>query len=383
MNRISKIDTPIEQDPVKTYLKYGTVRAHILDNRGPIRFDDNGKLQKYILDAYWRYGFYIFENVIHTEELEDIEVDIQNILDRLPIEKGSSIDFNGRPALGFDCKAPTLFWSNPLGDPFGGTKDANGRHPVKMPVPKSTQKTTKEIVYLLQGSLQFSEACLRVYGHPDLLRVAASINGKDFTPFSEAIFIKEPGLGASVAWHRDGVTHWNAPSWDEGTHGYNTMVQLFGSTPANGVWVIPGSHKSRDINILDLVQQAGSARLTDAVPMVCGPGDVVICNRQVVHGSFANTSEDRRITINFGFHRRTSVLGVYGGGIHNAPAIYDEERIRKRAEIIGYAIAARHQRFPKETVYEYTPHKKAGDSFDWSFDYMKKLKDYNLLDLSI
>ena len=65
------------------------------------------------------------------------------------------------------------------------------------------------------------------------------------------------------------------------------------------------------------------------MPILCGPGDVAITNRQAVHGSFANTSAECRVTINFGFHPRASVIGARGNGIH-APGsehiIYDEER---------------------------------------------------------
>ena len=117
--------------------------------------------------------------------------------------------------------------------------------------------------------------------------------------------------------------------------------------------------------------------------MICAPGDVGITNRQAVHGSFANTSEDWRVTINFGFHRRKSVLNVHGGGIHNAPGLYDSERIRKRSEMTGHAIAARRQRFPYETPFEYQPHKQSGETFEWSSDKLASLKDYNLFDLSI
>ena len=122
------------------------------------------------------------------------------------------MDAKGRQALAADCAAPTLFWSKPLGDPFGGTDAAGGRHPVKMFEPKPAADAPKEVVYLILGSLQFSDAALRVYGHPDLLAVAAAVNGDDFVPFNEAIFIKEPGLGAAVAWHRDGITHWTRPT---------------------------------------------------------------------------------------------------------------------------------------------------------------------------
>ena len=127
------------------------------------------------------------------------------------------------------------------------------------------------------------------------------------------------------------------------------MGQLYGCTAANGVWVVPGSHKRGKVDIKKLVAEAGSERLPDAVPIIAQPGDVAITNRQALHGSFANTSKDWRVTLNMGFHRRRSVLGVKGGGVHNKEAVYDAERIRERARLIGYGIDARRQRFPGET----------------------------------
>ena len=383
MNTAPTVDYGCEEAAMRTYLRDGEQRAYSLGNRGPIRFNANGTLNQGIIDAYWRCGFYVFEGVLGAEELADIEADLFDILERLPVEKDAEFDAKGRPALGSGGKSPTLFWSKPLGDPFGGTDLANGRHPVKMTEPTPAADAPKEIVYLILGSLQFSEACLRVYGHPELLAVAAQINGEDFTPFNEALFIKEPGRGASVAWHRDGTTHWDGPRFDEGCHGFNFMAQLYGCTPANGVWVVPGSHKLRKVDIKAMVDAAGSERLPDAVPMVCAPGDVAITNRQAVHGSFANTSKDWRVTVNFGFHRRSSVLGVRGGGVHNAPAVYDEARIHARSRLIGYAIDARHQRFPDEPSYRYKPFVESGEIYRWDAAAKAGIADYNLLDLSI
>ncbi|MGO8914522.1 MAG: phytanoyl-CoA dioxygenase family protein [Stellaceae bacterium] len=377
------IDYGEEETAMQAYLQAGERRAHALGNRGPIRFTAEGRVHPDILDAYWRCGFYVFEGVLRPEELVDLEADLTDILDRLPCERGSPVDAKGRPALAVDCAAPTLFWSKPLGDPFGGTSLANGRHPVKMFEPVPAADAPKEIVYLILGSLQFSEAALRVYGHPRLLAVAAAVNGEDFVPFNEALFIKEPGLGASVAWHRDGVTHWDSPDWDEGSHGFNFMGQLYGCTAANGVWVVPGSHKRRKVDIKAMVAESGSERLPDAVPLICKPGDVAITNRQAVHGSFANTSRDWRVTVNFGFHRRRSVLGVEAGGVHNAPAVYDADRIRQRARLIGYGIDARRRRFPDETPFVYQPHAAAGETWRWDRAAKAGIKDYNLLDLSI
>jgi hypothetical protein len=379
--RIAPADYGPEDAAMRAYLEAGERAAFALGNRGPIRFTADGKLHPDILDAYWRCGFYVFENVLQPDELKDIEADLHNILDRLPAEKGAGLDAKGRPALGADMKAPSLFWARPLSDPFGGTSLAGGRHPVKMHEPQAAEDAPKDVVYLILGTLQFSEAHLRVYGHPGLLSVAAAINGDDFVPFNEAMFIKEPGRGASVAWHQDGLTHWDSPDWDQGSHGFNLMAQLYGCTPANGVWVVPGSHKLGKADIREMVADAGSERISGAVPIVCAPGDVAITNRQAVHGSFANTSKDWRVTLNMGFHRRKSVLGIMGGGVHNAAAVYDESRIARRARMIGYGIDARKQRFPKETPYAYAPH--AGLTFRWDAAAKAEIEDYNLDDLSI
>jgi hypothetical protein len=369
-------------DAMAEYLREGERRALALDNRGPIRFDANGHLDPAIIDAYWRYGFYVFEGVIGPEERADLERDIAELYARMPTHLGSQVDARGRPAVGVGCKAPTVQWARPLGDPLGGTGKANGRHPVKMIEPTPPADAPAHVVQLVLGSLQFSDACLRLYGHPQLLEVAAAINGADFTPFNEAVWWKQPGLGASVAWHQDGTTHWDSPDLDAGTHGFNFMAQLYGCTAANGVWVVPGSHARGKLDIKAAVAAAGSERLPDAVPLVCAPGDVVICNRQALHGSFANTSPDLRVTINFGFHRRRSVLGALGGGVHNAPVVYDEERIERRSRVIAYAIDARRQRYPDEPVGTISSSRCPTPGI-WNEAARAELHDYNLLDLGI
>ncbi len=335
-----------DADAMRAYLVEGQKRAMALDNRGPIRFDANGRLDPAIREAYSKYGFYVFEG-----------------------------------AVGAGCKAPNLQWVKPLSDPLGGTELLNGRHQVKLFEPEAAKTAPEFAPFVLMGHLQFSDACLRAYAHPGLLRVAEAIHGEDFAPFHEVIFFKDPGLGAAVSWHQDGDTHWDNPSFDEDIHGFNFMLQVYGSTAVNGVWVVPGTHKRGRMNIKDMIAEAGSERLPDAVPMVCEPGDVVICNRQIVHGSFANTGFEPRLTVNFGFHRRSSVLNVKGAGMHSEAVVYDEAHIKKRSLAIGLAIAARKKRFPDETPYEYKP--LAGEGFVYDADARARLVDYNLRDLSI
>ena len=114
--------------------------------------------------------------------------------------------------------------------------------------------------------------------------------------------------------------------------------------------------------------------------MVCNPGDLAICNRQVLHGSFANTSSAMRATYVFGFHRRASVLGVRGRGKKR----YDEARIHQRSRLIALAADARRQRFPDGPSYIYRPLARELDDNRWN-DTTREgvLKNYNLNDLGI
>ena len=372
-----------DAEAMRNYLIDGERRALELDNRGPIRFAETGRLAEDIINAYSRYGFYVFENVLSGAELEDLKEDLEAMRATFPAEPGGKLTPDCRPALGAESKSLNLLWSKPLGDPLGGTELANGRHQVKLFEPEADEGAPKQVPFILLGSLQHSEACLRVYGHPQLLRVAASINGDDFAPFNESLFIKDPGVGAAVSWHQDGDTHWDSDDFDEDIHGFNFMAQVYGSTPVNGVWVLPGTHKVGKVDINQLVAESGSERLEGAVPLICGPGDVVICNRQIVHGSFPNSGFEPRLTVNFGFHRRSSVLGVMGAGMTCDQEVYDEALIERRSRVIGYAIDARRQRYPKEDSYQYLPFIQSSKDFTWDESARQAIKDYNLHDLSI
>lgn len=372
-----------DADAMREYLLAGHHYALDLDNRGPIKFDENGKLASHVVDAYNKYGFYVFTDVLKQDELEDIAQDLEQMKKRLPAGPDEKITADGSPALGADCTAPNLIWSKPLGDPLGGSTLANGRHQVKLYEPKAADDAPAAAPFILLGSLQFSETCLRVYGHPQLLKVAEEINGKDFAPFNETLFIKEPGIGAAVSWHQDGSTHWDSEDFDEGIHGFNFMAQVYGSTAVNGVWVLPGSHKLGKVDIRKLVEESGSERISNTVPLICDAGDVAMCNRQLVHGSFANTGFEPRITVNMGFHRRNSVLGVIGAGTHNDVQMFDAELIAKRSEVIGFGIDARRQRFPDEESFQYQPFVEQGLVYEWNEEAKASLHDYNALDLSI
>lgn len=367
------------------YMREGERLAERIGNRGPVRFKSGTQLADDILEAYWQHGFYVFENVIDAEELAELRADMAHTLDRAPVARDAEVDAEGRPALGLTFKKPTFTFIKPLSDPVGGTELVGGRHPSKMVEPRPQDGAPAEVVYMVYGMCQTMESCLRLYGHPQLLAIAENINGKDFTPFNDAIFVKQPGLGGSVAWHQDGLTHWKSRDWNEGIHGFNFQVQLYRTTPGNCLWVMPGTHKLGKLDIKAMVAANGGVEtLPGAVPLTCKPGDVTMVNRQTLHCSFANTSPDLRISLTYGFHRRKSVLGAKGKLGSGEGELYDEQRIFDRSAVIAVAIDARRQRFPAEQSYVYEPFAGLEDGYHWNPEtYERVIRDYNLKDLGI
>lgn len=369
---------------MQAYIRDGEARAKALGNRGPIRFDKDGKLHPDILASYWEHGFYVFEGAIQPDELADLRREVDDLLDRAPATPESDVDRHGRPAFGSEFTRPPFRYAKPLSDPLGGTSKNKGRHPVKMLDPTPDQDAPTLTINGLDGNLQLSDACVRLYGHPGLLAIAEAINGPDFVPYNEVAFIKEPGLGPSVAWHQDGTTHWTSSDWDQGAHGFNSMAQLYASTASNCVWTLPGSHKRGKVDFKALVAKAGSERIEGAVPMLCEAGDIMVLNRQSAHGSFANTSADRRITLNAGFFPRKRVLNVTTEKLDGVTHTYDAERIHQRSRMIQIAIDARRQKFADETPYVYQPLADREEENRWSSEIRESyLKDYNLRDMYI
>ncbi len=367
------------------YLMDGKRRAAAIGNRGPVRLDGRGKLHPNILTAYRTHGFYVFEGIVSETEVANLRVDANMMIERAPVPPDAAVDARGRPALGRDYAREPYTFIKPLSDPWGGTGLLNGRHPTQMTEPVPDEDAPEYVVYLMHGMCQAMPAALRVYGHHDLLTIAEAVNGPDFVPYNDAIFVKPAGLGGSVAWHQDGVTHWESPDWDDGIHGFNFQVQLYETTPANSLWIVPGSHKMGRIDIKALVRNnGGSDNLPNAIPLICQPGDVTLVNRQMLHGSFANTSPDQRISITFGFHRRASVLGQKGAITVNPGEVYDEQRIFDRSAVIAVAIDARHRHFPDERRYCYQPFAGLEDEFRFNDETFERvIRDYNTKDLAI
>ena len=327
-----------------TYCEAALRRAAQLGNRGPMRFDDNGRLEQDILDAYRRNGFYVFTGVLSQDEVEDLRREFDAILDNAPAEPDAKLDQHGVPV-----EFPGYYTMSTDDDGYGGDDS-----------PK------RAVVGLVSHPLMMMDSALRVYGHPKILRMVASVNGTDFVPFHESIFHKGAGEGPPTRWHQDGRTHWTddgvaleQPDGSGKTHGFNFSVSWSHCTPENCLWVVPGSHRQWRLANGGKFPPI-TERLPDAVPATMEPGDCVMVNRSSLHGSYPNRSPERRITMVLGFHKRDSAIGTSTTNVHafkkpgtQKAVTYSTDYVLRRARMIPLAIDARRQRFPDEEAFEY------------------------------
>ncbi|MED5356984.1 MAG: phytanoyl-CoA dioxygenase, partial [Pseudomonadota bacterium] len=113
--------------------------------------------------------------------------------------------------------------------------------------------------------------------------------------------------------------------------------------------------------------------------------DVTIVNRQMLHGSFANSSPDLRISLTFGFHRRQSVLGAKAAlAMEDDNVTYDEQRVFERSAVVQVAIDARYQDRPDEPRFDYRPFSDLQDDFRFNDETFEQvIKNYHTKDLAI
>ncbi|OZM77049.1 phytanoyl-CoA dioxygenase family protein [Pseudonocardia sp. MH-G8] len=139
---------------------------------------------------------------------------------------------------------------------------------------------------------------VRLVSDDRLLDIAEMFVGPDIALFASHYISKPPHSGQPVLWHQDGA-FWPL----EPMRVVTLWLAVDHSTPENGcVRVVPGSHRqdfsamrdSTDVENVLGKEIAVDVDESQAVDMVLAPGDVEVHHPNIVHGSQANTSPDRR-----------------------------------------------------------------------------------------
>jgi hypothetical protein len=343
------------------YCDRGRVRAFELGNRGAVRCDSDGNLAADIVEAYHRYGFYVFTGVLSADEVAELQSEFDELLDNAPLAKDGQVDSHGR-----SVRFPGYYSMS--SDKLFGQKGADETH-------------SAPVIGLVSHPLMMMDSALRVYGHPSIMKMAEAVNGPDFVPFHESIFHKGAGEGPPTPWHQDGRTHWVdggeallQPDGSGHSHGFNLNVSWSTCTPENGLWVVPGSQRQWRLADGGSFPEPTEV-LPDAVPVMMEPGDCAMVSRSSLHGSYRNHSSERRVTMVLGFHKRSSAVGAkttnvhafrLPGGSNSRKITYSEDYVLRRTRMIPLAIDARKQRFVDEEPYEYQG-SSIGDTV-WSDD---------------
>lgn len=139
---------------------------------------------------------------------------------------------------------------------------------------------------------------VRLISDGRLLEIAEQFVGPDIALFASHYICKPPYSGLPVLWHQDGA-YWPLEPMEVVT----LWLAIDDSTPANGgLRVIPGSHREdlhaiRAREDVDNVLRSESATDVDeslAIDVTLAAGDVEVHHPNIIHGSEANTSPQRR-----------------------------------------------------------------------------------------
>jgi len=165
------------------------------------------------------------------------------------------------------------------------------------------QHTGRPVLRRIEYMVDKCAECRVLLGHPLILQIVDQLIGSDFIPTWDSMVVKLPDEGISVPWHRDAGTECVGD-----TPIFNVDFYLDEADEDTCVWAIPGSHtwsKERVSAFLaqhrESDQHPKDFRNAGAVPLFMQPGDVLLHNILVLHGSPQNNSPALRRVIYYEF----------------------------------------------------------------------------------
>ncbi|WP_285115578.1 phytanoyl-CoA dioxygenase family protein [Leifsonia sp. fls2-241-R2A-40a] len=182
-------------------------------------------------------------------------------------------------------------------------------------------------------------ASLELLGSPAVLGIAESLAGPNFVPTYESLVFKKAGDGAPISWHQDAV--------HPRTHRiFNIDVYLDPSRKGEGALrVAPGSHK-QPVDVCQLEEEYGWDA-PGVIQVELNPGDVLVHDVMVVHGSEAALGNRLRRTIYYEFRAAEQIL---------AEGPWDAEWVDRRLRLLPVALDIHAER------------NEDAPQFEWSID---------------
>jgi ectoine hydroxylase-related dioxygenase (phytanoyl-CoA dioxygenase family) len=180
---------------------------------------------------------------------------------------------------------------------------------------------------------------LELLGSPYVLGVAESMCGRNFVPTYESLVFKQEGDGASVPWHQDAVH-------PRQYRIFNYDLYLDESrTGAGALRVIPGSNVQKH-DVCAIADEYGWDH-PDAISVEVNPGDVLLHDVMVVHGSERTEGKALRRTLYYEFRAAEEI-------VQDGP--WDSDWIDRRMRLLPIALRRFQAAFPSHP------------QFDWQVD---------------
>lgn len=181
-------------------------------------------------------------------------------------------------------------------------------------------------------------ASLELLGSPQVLSVAQSLSGRNFVPTYESMVFKNEGDGEAIRWHQDAVH-------PRRHRIYNYDLYLDRSPEDGGaLMVIPGSQTAK-LDACELERMHGW-HPPGSFAAVMEPGDVLIHDVMVVHGSPRVVGKALRRTIYLEFRPAEQIL---------SEGPWDREWVDKRMRLIPIALEAHKRAFPDAPQFDWQP----------------------------
>jgi ectoine hydroxylase-related dioxygenase (phytanoyl-CoA dioxygenase family) len=179
-------------------------------------------------------------------------------------------------------------------------------------------------------------ASLELLGCPEVLAVAESFCGPNFVPTYESMVFKQEGNGAAIQWHQDAC--------HPGTYRiFNLDVYLDASKAGAGALkVVPGSNWRRQD--ICLIKDEHGWTPPGAIDVEMEPGDVLLHDVMVVHGSEQTEGNALRRTIYYEFRAAEEI-------IEDGP--WDREWIDRRLRLVPLALRRYRDAYPAAAHFEW------------------------------